>query len=260
VEEFKNRQSIYYEKEYLETYLPYVVKQIEQADRTPGKLHTWNSISKVKLDVNKDKNALGVWGVAVWQDVDPTINYFSVDVQGLTNAYRLSENADGTTVFRQKTLQLNFWRSGDDKSIEKDTIVNGIPLSKSLFEQANFCRFYRLPGPSILAYEMEVGTDRSMKLFEIDAKFDDEFNSLLLGDLQKGQLPDPVRADFVSLGINVPAAVTLENKIKDIRWEFQFQDGDRTREFRIDHRDRYWVKRGKGVEIIKDVENLWVYR
>ena len=33
-----------------------------------------------------------VWGVATWQDVDPNNVWFSVYVEGLTNAYRFSDD------------------------------------------------------------------------------------------------------------------------------------------------------------------------
>ena len=65
----------------------------------------------------------GVWGVAMWEDVDPQIDFFSVYVGGLTNAYQWTDprgaykpgDPPGTgRKFTRKTLQLNFWRPGDE--------------------------------------------------------------------------------------------------------------------------------------------------
>ncbi len=65
------------------------------------------------------------WGVAVWEDVDPRINFFTVSVRGLTNAIRWRPQA-GATFARNlppaaemehaaEALQLDFWRPGDDR-------------------------------------------------------------------------------------------------------------------------------------------------
>lgn len=64
-----------------------------------------------------------VWGVAMWDDIDPRIDHFSVYVQGLTNAYRWKDEpgkyqkgmelGTGRTLSR-KSLKINFWRAGDE--------------------------------------------------------------------------------------------------------------------------------------------------
>ena len=68
----------------------------------------------------------GVWGVALWNvdtRVDDRIDFFSVYVGGLTNAYRLGEEGEP----RPKLLQLNFWRPGDEISPNEDEIRYGTP-------------------------------------------------------------------------------------------------------------------------------------
>jgi hypothetical protein len=64
-----------------------------------------------------------VWGVAMWEEIDPRIDHFSIYVQGLTNAYRWKDDpakvqkdsplGTGRTLSR-KTLKINFWRAGDE--------------------------------------------------------------------------------------------------------------------------------------------------
>jgi hypothetical protein len=77
-----------------------------------------------------------LWGVAMWEDLDPRIDRFSIFVHGLTNAY---EWQDQPGVFKpgsplgtgrrlaRKTLQLNFWWPGDDIDRGEDEIRFGIP-------------------------------------------------------------------------------------------------------------------------------------
>lgn len=259
VESRKNGRSTYFPKSYLERYSPSVVAQLEKIDRTPARLHDWKSIAEQKIAVDKDPESIGTWGVAFWVDVDPSINFLTTYVQGLTNAYIVNDQ-DAKPVFKQKTLQMNFWKPGDSKDVVKDEIYNGIPLQEGNKRQSTYCRFYSLPGPSVEGFEMEPGTDHSSKLFEIDAKFDREFNSLLLKPLSDGKVPDEIMDAFADVGIKIPSGATLSQKIEGTRWEFTVSINGKTRQFRIDHRPRFWEKRGRDVQILKQVENLWIYR
>lgn len=77
-----------------------------------------------------------VWGVAMWEDVDPRIDRFSVYIQGLTNAYKWKDDAakvqpgkplgTGRRLSR-KILKLNFWRPGDEYLEKEDEIRFGMP-------------------------------------------------------------------------------------------------------------------------------------
>lgn len=77
-----------------------------------------------------------VWGVATWEDIDPRTNRFHVYVNGLTNAYRWTDDTEkvkpGTPVgtgrrLVRKTLRLNFWRPGDEFDPKEREIRFGIP-------------------------------------------------------------------------------------------------------------------------------------
>lgn len=63
------------------------------------------------------------WGVAIWEDVDPRIDFFSIYVRGLTNAIRWRQKP-GTVIKPDdlpgshieetlESLRLDFWRPGD---------------------------------------------------------------------------------------------------------------------------------------------------
>jgi len=56
-----------------------------------------------------------VTGVAIWDDVDPESNHYSIFVSGLSNGWAVTDPIppDTQPVVRRKTLQLNFRRVGD---------------------------------------------------------------------------------------------------------------------------------------------------
>ena len=70
------------------------------------------------------------WGVAIWEDIDPRIDFFSIYVRGLTNAVRWRQRPgsvikpnDPPGAHIEETLEslrLDFWRPGDDRP-EGDT-------------------------------------------------------------------------------------------------------------------------------------------
>lgn len=65
------------------------------------------------------------WGVAVWERVDPRIDFFSIYVRGLTNAvtwrqrpgstFSADEPPGATLEQTLKSLRLDFWSPGDDR-------------------------------------------------------------------------------------------------------------------------------------------------
>jgi len=79
----------------------------------------------------------GFWGVAMWTDIDPRINEFSIYVSGLTNAYQWSDKkaADGTyentgkigegRILKRRVLKIDWWRVGDAKSLNESQIHFG---------------------------------------------------------------------------------------------------------------------------------------
>ena len=66
----------------------------DQPRETPGQM-LLNSVEMAEqpIPVSDGRIDRGVWGVATWTDVDPRIDFFSVYVGGLTNAYRWDDNA-----------------------------------------------------------------------------------------------------------------------------------------------------------------------
>jgi hypothetical protein len=79
-------------------------------------------ISKTEIQPSTATEDNSVWGVITWEDIDPNVDYFSIYIQGLTNAYKIEtvteKDDEGKEqekwTYLRKTLELNFWRPGDE--------------------------------------------------------------------------------------------------------------------------------------------------
>ena len=113
---------------YLDHVIPAAIDEIKQRERLP-ELYNTVEISGVPIPVSAEKTGKGVWGVVTWQDVNPRTDFFSVYIQGLTNAYRFenTENPQQRRELQFKTLQLNFNRPGDTVRENEREIHYGIP-------------------------------------------------------------------------------------------------------------------------------------
>ena len=63
-----------------------------------------------------DKDALSkaVYGVAVWRNVDPKADFFTVIMSGFSNAYRISTDENGNRIVEEKVIVQRFARPGDE--------------------------------------------------------------------------------------------------------------------------------------------------
>lgn len=123
---------------YRDAWRPDVVSMIAAKERvTRGQLHDSVSISRLRIPISTPTADKRVWGVAIWDNVDPRADYISVFVHGLTNAYRWEPPKDGykkgmdlreQDTVQSKALQLNFWRGGDDVGLHDNEMTFGIPL------------------------------------------------------------------------------------------------------------------------------------
>ncbi|MEQ8211774.1 MAG: hypothetical protein RH917_18400 [Lacipirellulaceae bacterium] len=134
-------------KAYLDRVIPAALEPIRRREFSTGRLLTSAQMAQQKLPIEEGRDARGLWGVAMWEDVDPTTDYFSVYVRGLSNAYRWDDpegafkagDAPATgREFTHKLLQLNFWRPGDEYEEDEGEIRFGTPPGKAnLYDGAN---------------------------------------------------------------------------------------------------------------------------
>ncbi len=125
-----------YRKAYVDRIIPVAIPAIQQKEDPHRKLLNSVEICSKLIPVSTDLVDHSVWGVATWEDIDPRVDYFSVHVQGLSNAYRwvdppaafkAGDPPGKGRILEQKTLILNFWRPGDEYVEDQRTIRYGIP-------------------------------------------------------------------------------------------------------------------------------------
>jgi hypothetical protein len=125
-----------FQKAYLDRIIPVAVAAIQQKEDPNRKLLNSVEIGSKLVPLSTELVDKSVWGVATWQDIDPRVDYFSVFVEGLTNAYRWTDPPEGFKPgdpptsgrrLEQKNLMLNFWRPGDEYREDQRTIQYGIP-------------------------------------------------------------------------------------------------------------------------------------
>ncbi len=132
-------------KAYLDRIIPAAIPVIQLREMRGAKLHNSVEISQVSIPVVPRDGGPGVWGVVTWEDVDPRVDFFSIFVQGVTNAYRLGPSATGGIAQQLKTIQLNFWRPGDTENEHEGEIRYGVPAVTDPAEQAAICARYNIP-------------------------------------------------------------------------------------------------------------------
>jgi hypothetical protein len=124
------------DRAYLDQVIPAAVEKIRRREDPNRTLHDSVGINSVTIPVSGPHEDNSVWGVATWTNVDPRSDFFSVFVQGLTNAYRWQDPPGAFQAgdppltgrrFTYKTLQLNFWRAGDAIDPHEDEIRFGVP-------------------------------------------------------------------------------------------------------------------------------------
>lgn len=142
-----------FDKSYQDRIIPAAQKPIEERELKGQELLNTVEISQKPIPLSTPEDPQEVWGLVTWEDVDPRIDFFSVYVRGLTNAYKPVDlpgefepgDAPGTgRDFLTKTLRLNFWRPGDPVRELEDRIYVGVPYSPDSDRQAEILSAFGL--------------------------------------------------------------------------------------------------------------------
>jgi len=130
---------------YTDSVIPLALLAIKKREGMEAMPETTVSIAQKEIKPGED-----LWGVAMWTDVDPRINEFSIFVSGLTNAYLWSNKTteDGEYVNKGKIgegriimrriLKLDWWRVGDANSLHESQIHFGSKdgkIPESIFDR-----------------------------------------------------------------------------------------------------------------------------
>ncbi len=120
-------------KAIVEQYIPIVLPAIRAREDKNCEFLTSQQMPLKEMRVGETR-----WGVVTWQDIDPSNVWFSVYVEGLTNAYQVSDDPakyaafvkDHRVIFREirsKVLKINFWRPGDEFTVKESQVRPGVP-------------------------------------------------------------------------------------------------------------------------------------
>lgn len=127
-----------YGKAYADHVMPEVLAKIHSIEIRDPRVKLYDSITITEAPISTSGTTVDreFWGVATWDNVDRRTDFFSIYVQGLTNAYRWEDsqvNQLGFAAGRKylfKTLQLNFYRPGDAVHEHGSEFRYGLPLTK----------------------------------------------------------------------------------------------------------------------------------
>ena len=116
-------------KRYEDTVLPQAVKRIQYRE-DPSIENLYGAVDIMGLVPPSTKQGVddAVFGVAVWENVDPKADRLQVFITGLSNGQRQDPTPDGgKPVIRHKALQLDFIRRGDHFDQKEREITLGEP-------------------------------------------------------------------------------------------------------------------------------------
>jgi hypothetical protein len=131
--------------------LPKVQESIQQLEDPTDYLKIKNSVTIAAEPIppsKKDAEPRAVTGVAIWDDVDPDANYYTIFVSGLSNGWAVTDDPDKPgekTVIRRKTLQLNFRRLGD-RYYQRSEAIHFVQPPQWIYRGASLSK-PALPGP-----------------------------------------------------------------------------------------------------------------
>lgn len=141
-------------KRYMDQLIPVAIPQIQRREDPAIKLYDSVSVSTVDIPVSTERIDRSIWGVVTWVDINPHVDFFSVYIQGLTNAYRFADPEGAFKVgdppltgrrFQTKTLQLCFWRPGDAVLEHEKEIRYGMPAVDTESERERMLKLYNVP-------------------------------------------------------------------------------------------------------------------
>lgn len=255
----------YVKKAYRDSVLPNAIDQIARRERLVGKLMDNVEISKQILQPSTDGDDRAAWGVATWLDIDPRVNFVTVSVQGLSNAFRTDQDGqDDGQLHRVKTLQANFWRPGDAE-LQGDVFRPGILIDGNLQRQLSLVQKYDLPGPELGVYRTDPDTLVTAKVGQIPANYDlDTLDSEPITDLSNQQMPPSLVEFLQQYGFqnaeNLGVATDLEASQEANMGQWTLTDPNDGSKFVVKIEPIIWRIRDGKIEFVGGLDYFWDYR
>lgn len=115
-------------KRYDDVVLPQAVKRIQAKEEPTIPLLGAVSVMGVIPPSKKEGVDDAVFGVAVWDKIDPAADGYHIYVRGLSDGFQtLPPPAQGKPIIRYKTLRIDFIRRGDEHRVSDKEIQLGEP-------------------------------------------------------------------------------------------------------------------------------------
>jgi hypothetical protein len=146
-------ESLEFKKLYQDTVIPAAKRPIQRRENPGVELYDTVEITQIPIPLSDARTDNSVWGYATWEDIDPRIDFFSIYVHGLTNAFTFADppgaykpgDPPGTgRLYASKALQLNFWRPGDTLYPHEEEIRYGVPVEQDSEKQRAILNRYGL--------------------------------------------------------------------------------------------------------------------
>lgn len=242
-------------RSYRDRVLPAAVPQIEAAEKMVGQLN--DNIAMAKVNMAERTAEQPVWGVATWLDVDPRVNFASVSVQGLSNAFRADLSGE-TPQSEVKTLQINFWRPGDS-NLTSSRFRLGIAYDDDdLSRQQELVAKYRLPGPELVIDRIQPETGAPTRLGNVSAGIDLQTKtSDTLNMLNNGQMPAALTEFLARFGVVDAANLNVTATTPSLRWTLTTADGQT---WVVGLQAVTWQVNGDKIDFVGPLDYFWDFR
>ncbi|MDZ4819331.1 MAG: hypothetical protein SGJ20_10195 [Planctomycetota bacterium] len=146
-------------KSYLDKVMPVAVAAIQKREDPNRHLLDSVEMAATPIPVSTPTQDNSVWGVVTWDagvdngsQIDPRTDHFSIFISGLSNAYKFADVPGAYKhkdppgkgrLYRQKMLQLNFWRPSDPTMDLEGEIFFGIPREIGRGKQIDYQWIFR---------------------------------------------------------------------------------------------------------------------
>jgi hypothetical protein len=118
---------------YDDVVLPQAVKLIQAREDDSIPLHGAVDIMGMIPPSTKEGVDDAVYGVAVWEGIDPKADRFSIYVRGLSDGNQVIPGPDGKPIVRYKTLRIDFIRRGDERNLSEKEIQLSEPAYEWIY-------------------------------------------------------------------------------------------------------------------------------
>jgi len=120
-------------KRYEESVLPNAVPLIKAREDPSIPLLGAVEVAGVIPPSTKEGVDDAVFGVALWEGVDPHADRLQIYVRGLSDGYQETQGADGKPVVKYKTLRIDLIRRGDARNLDEKEIQLADPAYEWIY-------------------------------------------------------------------------------------------------------------------------------